>query len=73
MTSTDRVLPRGTIKSFREYLNAKFSDSAKHRNNAYRQKTRPYGDYLYYQDRDLFNFELDAALDGDDHKDWKRP
>lgn len=74
MTSTDRdVLPRGTIKSFREYLNVKFGKTEKHSNGRYQQKKRMYGDYLYNQDRDQFMVELRYALEGNDHKDWVKP
>lgn len=69
-TNATSALPRGTIKRFREYLNVKFKDSAKHENDAcdgvhrYQQRTREYGDYLYHQDRDKFNVELADALGG---------
>lgn len=58
------VEPRGAIKAFREYLNAKFADSANWRNGAYHQRTRGYGDYLYHQDRFKFDVELQDALFG---------
>lgn len=66
-------LKRGTIKRFREYLNAKFAMSEKHtggRSGQYQQKTRLYGDYLYHQDREQFKVELKYALAGNDHKDF---
>lgn len=66
-------LPRGTIKSFREYLNKKFEFTEKHSNGRYRQKTRLYGDYIYNQDREQFMVELRYALEGNDHKDWTKP
>lgn len=63
-TSTDRVaLPRGTIKRFRAYLNAKFVGTPNHKHNAFQQKTRGYGDYLYSQDREKFNVELAEAIE----------
>jgi hypothetical protein len=70
-------MKRGLIKSFREYLNAKFAGS-NHRHNAggrhhYEQKTRGYGDYLYHQDRAKFDVELADALAGTEHKDWRKP
>ena len=66
-------LPRGTIKSFREYLNKTFAVSEKHRNGRFQQKKRLYGDYLYSQDREQFDVELKYALEGNDHKNWVRP
>jgi len=71
----DDSMKRGTIKSFREYLNAKFRfDLANWRNNQFRQVSREYGDYLYHQDREMFNVCLEDALAGKgDYADWKRP
>jgi len=67
-------MKRGTIKSFREYLNRKFADHPNHRNGVYRQQTRGYGDYLYNQDRPMFETELQLALDGHEcYSDWSRP
>jgi hypothetical protein len=57
---------RGTIKAFRKYLNAKHRfDVANWRHNKFRQLTREYGDYLYYQDRAIFDLLLQDALGGD--------
>lgn len=72
MTDTTN-LPRGTIKSFREYLNAKFAGDDPHRHERFHQRTRGYGDYLYYQDRYKFAVELNEALTGQAYEDWKRP
>ena len=63
-------MKRGTIKAFREYLNAKFADSANWKHDRYHQSTRGYGDYLYFQDRAKFDVELQDALAGTDHKDF---
>ena len=61
---------RGVIKAFRDYLNKAYpvisidgSDS-RHRNNQFHQDTRPYGDYLYFQDRSMFNNLLSEAMRG---------
>jgi hypothetical protein len=69
-------MKRGTIKSFREYLNAKFAGSVKHHNHCndrrFQQKTRGYGDYLYFQDRAKFDVELQDALAGRaGYDDWQ--
>lgn len=50
-------LPRGAVKRFREYLNS-LDQSVKHRNGRFQQHTRPYGDYLYAQDREKFMADL---------------
>lgn len=65
-------MKRGTIKAFREYLNAKFADSANWKNYQFQQRSRGYGDYLYYQDRAKFDVELADALAGTEHQDFKR-
>lgn len=57
--------PRGAIKAFREYLNAKHADGVKHKHGSYHQKKRGYGDYIYNQDRERFDVELAQALNGD--------
>lgn len=68
-------LKRGTLKSFREYLNRKHPrESGLHRNYQFQQRTREYGDYLFNQDRQLFDTYLQEALDGDAHySDWEKP
>ena len=43
---------------FRKHLNEINADTANHKNGRYEQKTRPYGDYLYYQDRERFEMEF---------------
>lgn len=64
---------RAQIRSFREYLNKKHADT-KHKNRRYEQKTRAYGDYLYAQDRAMFDVELESALGGDARfADWVKP
>lgn len=47
-----------TKKAFRDHLNRLHADTPNHRHNRYQQRTRPYGDYLYAQDRDKFNVEF---------------
>jgi hypothetical protein len=66
-------MKRGTIKAFREYLNSKSAaeNGGKHRHGPYHQISRPYGDYLYYQDRAKFDWELNDALQGKQHPDFK--
>lgn len=65
---------RGTIKSFREYLNAACAEGPKFRERRFHQETRAYGDYLYAQDRDMFDVLLAEALaDASKFPDWVRP
>ena len=47
-----------TRKDFRDHLNREHP-APPHRNGVYRQRTRPYGDYLWHQDRE--KFEADYA------------
>ena len=56
-----KEIKRGTFKKFRDYLNSKHPDY-KHKNFQYHQETRLYGDYLYFQDRAMFDACLDEAL-----------
>ncbi len=65
-------MKRGMIKRFREYLNMKCVGNTLHRHNKYHQVSRGYGDYLYFQDRAMFNVELSYALEGKDHKDFQK-
>jgi hypothetical protein len=58
----DKSYPRGTVKAFREYLNRTCGTA--YRNGAYHQTSRPYGDYLYAQDREKFFDDLNEALAG---------
>jgi hypothetical protein len=66
-------MKRGAIKAFRDYLNHNFGgrvddpsfQGTPWRNNQYHQAKRAYGDYLYSQDRDMFNENLGRALRGD--------
>lgn len=46
-----------TKKAFREHLNTLYADSKKHEHLRFHQRTRGYGDYLYFQDREKFNVE----------------
>jgi hypothetical protein len=55
--------PTLTKKAFREFLNREHATSPKHRHARFQQRTRPYGDYLYAQDREMFNVE---------YADWVR-
>jgi hypothetical protein len=65
-------MKRGTIKAFREYLNAQAEGhDYSHRNGPYHQVSRKYGDYLYHQDRDKFMWELNDALQGKQHPNFK--
>ena len=53
--------PRGAIKEYRALLNARHQAMpviVNHRNWRYRQVSRGYGDYLYFQDREKFDMEL---------------
>jgi hypothetical protein len=43
---------------FRKHLNAQFEREKKHKNYQFEQRTRPYGDYLCYQDREKFEMEF---------------
>jgi hypothetical protein len=52
-----------TMKAFREVLNARHAGTENHRNYAFHQRTRGYGDYLYFQDREMFDME---------YAEWKR-
>ena len=61
MKLIDKEIKKGTFGLFREYLNNKFSDF-KYRNFQYHQKTRLYGDYLYFQDKAMFDSCLYEAL-----------
>ncbi len=64
--------PKGTIKAFRKYLNKQFPvATSPYKNNHYGNKKRNYGDYLYTQDRDMFDMNLNRAVRGDeDFKDF---
>lgn len=61
---------RGAIKAFRAYLNNAFpmvgndGRDNRHRNNQFHQDKRQYGDYLYCQDRAMFNNLLSEAMRG---------
>lgn len=59
-------LKRGAIKAYKDYLNSKvgFTTEAKGQagGHQYHATKRPYGDYLYSQDKDMFMFELHNAL-----------
>lgn len=46
-----------TKKTFREELNRDCSGTTNHRHGKFAQRTRPYGDYLYAQDREKFNVD----------------
>lgn len=51
------AIPRGKIQEFRQHLNA-LPQTTKHKHNQFHQRTRSYGDYLYYQDREKFMVDL---------------
>lgn len=67
-------MKRGLLKSFRDYLNKKYPlELGRHKNFKYHQRIRLYGDYLYQQDRVMFNVYLTQALNGEEEfLDWKR-
>ena len=52
-----------TRKEFREHLNREYP-APTHRNGVYRQRSRPYGDYLWHQDREKFEA---------DYREWLAP
>ena len=51
-----------TRKEFREWLNRDFAEEPKHRNYRFQQRTRPYGDYLWFQDREKFEADYQEHL-----------
>lgn len=62
-------MKRGAIKAYREYLNRAYPGVG-HGTHSYNgqcaNKTRPYGDYLYAQDRSMFlNNLADWSVDPD--------
>lgn len=65
---------RGVFAAFRSYLNEHYKDSPKHRNHVWHQETRGYGDYLYHQDRQMFDEALWRAMQGRDFYgfDWRK-
>jgi hypothetical protein len=60
--STTRA-KRGARKAFRQFLNT-LGRGKTHRNGRYQQRTRSYGDYLYFQDREKFEVEFAEAMSG---------
>lgn len=67
-------MKRGAIKAYREYLNRTYTGVGATKGSRAQcvQKSRPYGDYLYAQDRSMFlNNLADPTLDPDfDRKAW---
>ena len=57
---------RGVLAAFRHYLNERHRDAPRYCNRRWRQKSRAYGDYLYHQDRPMFDEALWRALQGRD-------
>ena len=57
------TIKRGDIKNFKEYLNRIGAEYPNHRNGRYHQLIRPYGEYLYHQDREMFDVELNRWID----------
>ena len=55
-------MKRGDIKRFKEYLNKISEGQPMHFNGRYQQRKRPYGDYLYAQDREKFMDDLNEWL-----------
>lgn len=67
---------RGVYAAFRAYVNKLHKDSPRYRNKGevlWEQRTRAYGDYLYHQDRPIFDEWLWRALQGRDCEgfDWQ--
>jgi len=60
---SDTAKRKLTKKAFREFLNRESEGQPKHRHFRYQQRTRPYGDYLYAQDREKFNFDYQQWLE----------
>ena len=59
-----------TKKAFREWLNQQdiirqSIGLTKYHHNQYHQVSRLYGDYLYYQDRDMFNENYGRWVNGE--------
>lgn len=66
---------RGVYAAFRKHLNRQFADAPKFRNKGrelWEQRTRGYGDYLYFQDRPMFEEALWRALQGRDFQGFDR-
>lgn len=61
--TTDVLDKTKTRAAFRRYLNALPGENYK--NGRYEQRTRPYGDYLYAQDREKFEWEYQEWLKAD--------
>lgn len=57
------TVKRGDIKRFREYLNKLSDGSENHKHGRYHQKTRKYGDYMYHQDREKFDVDMQEWLE----------
>ena len=53
-----------TFKQFREHLNKECQGTI-HKHNRYNQRSREYGDYLYFQDRDKFDVLFNEWLKKD--------
>ena len=51
-----------TKKCFREWLNKTNKNDTNYRFKRYRQIKRGYGDYLYFQDRERFNYYFNIFL-----------
>ena len=54
-----------TRKEYREYLNSTigFDNTGKGINARYKPTSRKYGDYLWYQDRELFEISYQEHID----------
>jgi len=65
---------RGVFAAFRKHLNELHANSPKYRNWGWHQESRGYGDYLFFQDRPMFDEALWRALQGRDFPgfDYKR-
>lgn len=65
---------RGVFAAFRKHLNELHKDSPLYRNRRWNQRVRGYGDYLFAQDRPMFDEALWRALQGRDFPgfDWNQ-
>lgn len=60
VTRCRKHIKRGDRNAFRAWLNFKEAETQRTRHNhkRFNQRTRPYGDYLYFQDRQKFDMEM---------------
>jgi hypothetical protein len=63
MTDEKKDAEAITRAEYRRLLNAQDKDKG-YRNGRFQQRIRPYGDYLYYQDREKFEVNYQEYLSG---------